>query len=71
MILLLIFPLMAFCENQQPDNIIFQKKGYDFPYNLSQPDLIKKLSGNLDEISGITYLEPGVLAAVNDEKGNI
>lgn len=62
---------MVSFENQQPDNIIFQKKGYDFPYNLSQPDLIKTLSGNLEEISGITYLESGVLAAVNDEKGNI
>lgn len=70
-VLLLFFPLMAFCENQEPDNIFFQKKGYDFPYDLSQPDLIKKLPGKLEEISGITFLSAGLLAAVNDEKGNI
>ncbi len=67
----LIFPLLAFCENQQQDNAIFREKGYDFPYDLSQPDLIKKLPGNLEEISGITYLSPGILVAVNDEIGNI
>jgi len=71
LILPLFFPLLAFCGKQQPDNIIFQKTGYDFPYNLSQPDLIKKLPEMLEEISGITYLESGVLAAINDEKGNI
>lgn len=70
-IILLFFPLMAFCNNQQLDNIIFQEKGYYFPYNLSQPVFTKKLPGKLDEISGITFLESGLLAAVNDEKGNI
>jgi uncharacterized protein YjiK len=44
---------------------------YPFPYHLDKPDKIQKLPSELVEISGLAWVRDDVLAAVQDEKGNI
>lgn len=43
----------------------------DFPYTLYSPAQKFKLDDELDEISGLTYLQSGLLASVQDEDGKI
>ncbi len=43
----------------------------DFMYHLHDPDYVAHLDDDLDEISGLAYVEKGVLAAINDEQGHI
>lgn len=45
------------------------KEDLALPYNLSQPERVIKLSGSLEEISGITALDDNTLLAVQDERG--
>jgi uncharacterized protein YjiK len=40
-------------------------------YDFDVPDAIFELPGRLEEISGLTVLESGVLAAVEDERGRV
>lgn len=42
-----------------------------FPYDLSQPQKSISLPEKLTEISGLTYVSPGKLAVVQDEKAHI
>ena len=44
---------------------------YDFKYHLDRPDKKHKLSSELVEISGLAWMEEEILAAVQDEKGNV
>ena len=55
----------------QEANILFQAKGYAFPYNLLEPDKKIKLPSELREISGLSYAGDETFATVQDEKGNI
>jgi len=55
-----VFPLKA---NAQGKNA--------FPYNLEKPDGLFVMPSFLEEISGLTYLAPNQLAALNDEHGRI
>uniref|UniRef100_UPI0040474E50 SdiA-regulated domain-containing protein n=1 Tax=Roseivirga sp. TaxID=1964215 RepID=UPI0040474E50 len=60
LILCSVFPLLA---NAQGKNA--------FPYNLEKPDDLFVMPSFLEEISGLTYLAPNQLAALNDEHGRI
>jgi uncharacterized protein YjiK len=64
-----------FCSTVFPqdseDNKLFERSGYEFPYQLSKPDESWKLPKNLVEISGLSYIDKHRLACVQDEKGNI
>jgi uncharacterized protein YjiK len=50
---------------------LFEKDGYDFPYDLSEPDKEWKLPKKLVEISGLSTIDKNRLACVQDEKGNV
>lgn len=41
------------------------------PYSFDNPDKVDKLPKKLSEISGLSYVSPGILACINDEKGSI
>ena len=43
----------------------------DFVYHLHQPDATFGLDHDLDEISGLAFVDENTLAAVNDEQGHI
>ena len=42
-----------------------------FAYRLHEPDALFRLDDELDEVSGLAYVDEHTLAMVNDEKGNI
>jgi uncharacterized protein YjiK len=52
-------------------NPLYEKPGYDFPYQLAEPDKTWKLPGALVEISGLSFIDNDRLACVQDEKGII
>lgn len=72
LVFLLLFG-MAFPTYAQDEEavILFQAKGYEFPYDLQKPVRKVTLPTKLKEISGISVIKDDVLAAVQDEKGNI
>jgi uncharacterized protein YjiK len=63
--------LMALPSHGQDAGILFQAKGYQFPYDLLHPETIVSLPSELREVSGIDFISSDRLAAVQDEKGNI
>ncbi len=60
----ILFGLMSFC--QSPD-ISYQKGPYDF----ACPDQKYTLPPSLEEISGISWMDEGILACIEDENGMI
>jgi uncharacterized protein YjiK len=50
---------------------LFQRSGYEFPYQLSDPDESWALPNILAEISGISFVDENRLACIQDEKGVI
>ncbi|OQX81891.1 MAG: hypothetical protein B6D64_01430 [Bacteroidetes bacterium 4484_276] len=71
-ILLILFLSTLTVFSQQSDKYkLFEKSGYDFPYQLAEPDKSWKLPKKLVEISGLGYIDGHRLACVQDEKGNI
>jgi len=70
-ILLLISVTAISQESDIPEGILYQKKGYTFPYNLISPDKKTKLPSDLREISGIQSLGDGMIAGIEDEHGLI
>lgn len=56
---------------EEKNSILFQAKDYTFPYNLEMPALRTNLPSKLIEISGIDFISNDMIAAVQDEKGNI
>ncbi len=70
---LLISCLIFISSFSQEDNKykLFEQVNYAFPYKLSQPDKTWELPKNLEEISGLSYIDNHRLACVQDEKGNV
>ncbi len=58
-------------SQKSENNKLFERAGYDFPYQLSKPDKSWKLPRNLVEISGLSDIDKHRLACVQDEKGNV
>jgi uncharacterized protein YjiK len=71
-ILLLLFLLrsIVFPQDNKSD-ILFEKPGYHFPYQLAEPIRSWKLPKSLVEISGLSYIDDQRLACVQDENGII
>ena len=69
-ILLLLIVLSA--STQELDKYkLFETDGYNFPYDLSEPDEKWELPKSLVEISGLSVVDENRLACIQDEKGNI
>lgn len=67
-----IYSLVSYAQNSElPPGILFLAEGYEFPYDLNDPDDKTKLPSELREISGIHYLGDGLIAGVEDEHGII
>lgn len=47
------------------------KKAFKFPYKLDTPDAKYKLPDELEEVSGLSFVEKGLLALVQDEAGKV
>lgn len=72
LILLIIIGIFGSLPAQEADKYkLFEKKGYQFPYDLSEPDKKWQLPKNLKEISGLSTIDPKRIACIQDEKGNI
>ncbi|MEO1714636.1 MAG: SdiA-regulated domain-containing protein, partial [Bacteroidota bacterium] len=60
----------ASTETENP--IVYMAKGYEFPYNLREPDQTMELAPVLNEISGLSMAYRDTrIAAINDELGTI
>lgn len=66
-----LFSISALHGQDAKSNILFQAKGYAFPYDLLKPVERVKLTSVLSEVSGLQYIGEGRMAAIQDEKGNI
>lgn len=53
------------------NKILFKEKNYEFQYRLLKPDKVQSLPPKLNEISGLSIMDDGRFACVQDEKGNI
>ena len=60
--------LKVFPQDKVTD-ILFENPGFNFPYNLAEPDKSWKLPDALLEISGLGFADNQRLACVQDEKG--
>jgi uncharacterized protein YjiK len=69
LLLTVIIPASFFA--QEDKYTLFVEKGYNFPYDLAEPDREWKLPKKLVEISGLCTLDENRLACVQDEKGNV
>lgn len=64
--------MLSGCEpSQQSTQRIEPMELRPVPYDLKDPKETFKLKDELEEVSGLSYLGPGRLAMVQDEKGNI
>ena len=71
-ILLILFLFNFTVFSQDSDKyMLFEHAGYNFPYQLAEPDKSWELPKKLIEISGLSYIDKHRLACVQDEKGNI
>ncbi len=52
-------------------NMLYERAGYEFPYQLNKPDTSWELPQKLKEISGMSFIDSYRLACIQDEKGNI
>ncbi|MEZ4981637.1 MAG: hypothetical protein R2769_08640 [Saprospiraceae bacterium] len=55
----LIAPLFQFasltsCGLEEENRIVFQKEGYELPYEMFEPEVVFELPESLKEISGLT-----------------
>jgi uncharacterized protein YjiK len=65
----LFLSFLTGCSQDNKTNTAFEKPGYNFPFQLSEPDQSWKLPNSLVEISGLSYIDNQRLACVQDEKG--
>jgi hypothetical protein len=72
-IILLVLFLSSLTGCMQDNNTctLFKNPGYDFPFQLTEPDRSWKLPESLVEISGLSYIDSQRLACVQDENGII
>jgi uncharacterized protein YjiK len=68
---ILLFSCLAGCSQDNNTAVLFEKPGYQFPYELTKPVQTWKLPSELIEISGVAYIDNQRLACVQDEKGII
>lgn len=67
---LVLFGLTA-CSQQPAKNVLFERPGYHFPYQLTEPGQSWQLQGELMEISGLGFINSNRLACIQDEKAII
>lgn len=71
-IMLTLFTCSLLSVSQEANQVeLFKDESFTFPYRVNQPDKIWKLPKNLDEISGLGYIDKYRLACIQDEKGNM
>jgi uncharacterized protein YjiK len=68
---LLLLPCFTACSQVSPEIVIFERAGYNFPFQIDRPDQSWKLPAKLVEISGVSFIDSTRLACVQDEKGSI
>ncbi len=69
LIILYFILISCFCYSKGKDIIIYEAKGYKFPYKLNLPDHKINLPEILEEISGLSYINKKTLLGIQDEKG--
>jgi hypothetical protein len=69
--ILLFLAWLTGCSQDNSKNILFERPGYVFPYQLAEPSQTWKLPFELVEISGLGFIDDQRLACVQDEKGII
>jgi len=70
-LMILVLCCFTACSQENSKNMLFKHPGYDFPYQLAEPDQSWKLPAELVEISGLGFIDNNKLACVQDEKGII
>lgn len=70
-VLIFVLAFLTACAQDEPSRVVYERPGYRFGYNLSQPDQTWKLPLSLFEISGNSYIDDQRLACIQDEKGII
>jgi uncharacterized protein YjiK len=68
---ILFLSCLTACSQENPKNILFERPGYSFGYQLNKPNRSWKLPAQLVEISGLSFIDNQRLACVQDEKGII
>ena len=68
---ILFLSCLTACSQDNSKNILFEHPGYEFPYQLTEPDQLWKLPAELVEISGLSFIDNNRLACIQDEKGII
>lgn len=68
-VIILFSGLFFFCSPQKRETTISSTVGSSFFYNLNEPSKKQFLGYELEEISGLSWVKNGVLAAVQDEDG--
>jgi uncharacterized protein YjiK len=61
----------AACSGRRTEQTDDKESPQSFPYRLDEPDDKFMLNQELEEISGLSYVKDGILAAVQDEKGTV
>lgn len=69
LLLILVISCLTACSQEIPKNILFERRGYSFEYQLNEPGPLWKLPAELVEISGLSIIDNQRLACVQDEKG--
>jgi uncharacterized protein YjiK len=70
-LLILFLYCLTACSQETLKNILFERPGYSFEYQLNEPVQSWKLPSELVEISGLGFTDHSRLACVQDEKGII
>ena len=69
--LFLFFLLSPVLSQSRQETILFEQRGYHFPYDVNRAVKVWEMSDDLKEISALTYLDDHLLATLQDEKGKI
>jgi uncharacterized protein YjiK len=67
----ILLSFLAACSQNYNSPALFEHPGYEFPYQLAEPDQSWKMPYILVEISGLGFVDDHRLACVQDEKGVI
>jgi len=66
---ILFLSCLTACSQDNTENILYERTGYKFPYQLADPDQSWKLPRSLVEISGLSFIDNNRLACIQDENG--
>ena len=67
--IILFLSCLTACSQDNTENILYERTGYKFPYQLADPDQSWKLPRSLVEISGLSFIDNNRLACIQDENG--